>query len=307
MRFARPISNSGKTAPGTFDILFKTPMRGDLRLALHVEFSGRNEITPVVSRTTDDAMIQAWQLRTVEPLAGQELRIDGLQATMTDALVRIEFADGSAWIQRLTPAAPQAIVPSAEDGWSVAKTYLTLGVEHILFGIDHLLFVLALMLIAPNMRELIKAITAFTVAHSITLAAATLGLVNVPSAPVEALIALSIVIVALEIVRGREGRAGLAARAPWLVAFAFGLLHGFGFAGALGEVGLPPGHIPVALFFFNVGVEVGQLMFVAAVLGLTAVLLRFVRRHLPRWADLVLPYLIGSLAAFWFIERIAAF
>ena len=152
----------------------------------------------------------------------------------------------------------------------MAGTYLTLGIEHILTGIDHLLFVLALLLLTTGTWRLVKTVTAFTVAHSITLGLATLGIVHVPSRPVEAVIALSIVFVAAEIVQARRGRAGLAAQMPWIVAFIFGLLHGFGFAGALSEVGLPEGHIPVALLFFNLGVEAGQLLFVAAVLALVA-------------------------------------
>ena len=294
-------------APGTFDVLFKTPMRGDARLALNVSFSGRMQTaTPVISRMTDNAMVQTWRLSAIEPLAGQEVRIDGLASTMTDALVRIEFVDGGEWVGRLTPGRPQATIPARQGGWEVAATYLKLGVEHILLGIDHLLFVLALILIAPNTRQLILAITAFTVAHSITLAAATLGFVNVPPPPVEAAIALSIAFVAAEIIRAREGKAGIAARAPWVVAFAFGLLHGFGFAGALSEVGLPAGNIPVALLFFNVGVEIGQLLFVAVVLAL-AHLFQLARRPLPRWATLAPPYLIGSLAMFWVIQRVSMF
>jgi hydrogenase/urease accessory protein HupE len=296
-----------ETAPGSFDVLFKTPMRGDARLALDVSFSGRVKRTsPVTSRVRDSAMIQTWRLLAIEPLAGQEVGINGLASTMTDALVRVEFADGREWIERLTPGAPRATIPAGQSGWSVAAAYLQLGVEHILLGVDHLLFVLALILIAPNTRQLVMAITAFTVAHSVTLAAATLGLVNVPPPPVEAAIALSIAFVALEIVRGRKGEAGIAARAPWVVAFAFGLLHGFGFAGALSEVGLPSGHIPAALLFFNVGVEIGQLLFVAVVLSLAA-LFRLARNPLPRWATVAPAYLIGSLAMFWVIERVAAF
>ena len=149
----------------------------------------------------------------------------------------------------------------------MAGVYLKLGVEHILFGVDHLLFVLALLIITDGTMRLIKTVTAFTVAHSITLTAATLGFVHVPQPPVEATIALSIVFVAAEIVHQRGGREGITARAPWVVAFTFGLLHGFGFAGALSEIGLPQGDIPLALLFFNVGVEVGQLLFIAAVLG----------------------------------------
>jgi hydrogenase/urease accessory protein HupE len=296
-----------ETAPGLFDVLFKTPMRGDARLALDVSFSGPVErVTPVMSRVTDNAMVQTWRLGATEQLSGQEVRIDGLASTMTDALVRIEFADGSEWTERLTPREPRATIPAGQSGWSVAATYLKLGVEHILLGVDHLLFVLALMLIARNTRELIKAITAFTVAHSITLAAAALGFVHVPPKPVEAAIALSIAFVALEIIRAREGESGIAARAPWIVAFAFGLLHGFGFAGALSEIGLPAGHIPVALLFFNVGVEIGQLLFVGVVLALFALI--WVRsRSLPAWLKLVPPYAIGTIAMFWAIERVAAF
>lgn len=296
-----------ETAPGTFEVLFKTPMRGDARLALDVGFSGRVErVTPVVSRATDNAMVQTWRLAATDPLGGQDVRIEGLANTMTDALVRVQFADGSEWIERLTPGAPQVTIPAGQSGRAIAATYFKLGVEHILLGVDHLLFVFALILIAPNTRQLILAITAFTVAHSITLAAATLGFVNVPPPPVEAVIALSIAFVAAEIVRAREGKAGIAARAPWVVAFVFGLLHGFGFAGALSEVGLPTGHIPVALLFFNVGVEAGQLLFVAVVLGLAAIL-RPKQKLLPRWASLAPPYLIGSLAMFWVIQRVSMF
>ena len=296
-----------ETVPGQFDVLFKTPMRGDARLALDVSFSGRAErVTPVMSRVTDNAMVQTWRVAAIEPLAGQEVRIDGLASTMTDALVRVEFADGSEWTERLTPQAPRATIPAGQSGWSVSATYLKLGVEHILLGIDHLLFVLALMLIAPNTRELIKAITAFTLAHSITLAAATLGFVHVPPKPVEAAIALSIAFVALEIIRAWQGESGIAARAPWIVAFAFGLLHGFGFAGALSEIGLPAGYIPMALLFFNVGVEIGQLLFVAGVLSLFAIV-RLTGRPMPHWAPLVPPYLIGSVAMFWVIERVSVF
>jgi hydrogenase/urease accessory protein HupE len=294
-------------APDTFDVLFKTPMLGDARLALNVSFSGRVQIvTPVISRITDNAMVQTWRLAAIEPLAGQEVRIDGLASTMTDTLVRVEFTDGSEWIERLTPGAPRATIPASQSAWAVAVTYLKLGVEHILLGVDHLLFVLALILIARNSRDLIKAITAFTVAHSITLAAAALGFVHVPPKPVEAAIALSIAFVALEIIRARDGESGIAAKAPWLVAFAFGLFHGFGFAGALSEIGLPTGNIPVALLFFNVGVEVGQLLFVAVVLSLAA-LLRLGRRPLPHWSGLVPPYLIGSVAMFWVIQRVSVF
>jgi hydrogenase/urease accessory protein HupE len=292
---------------GDFSVLLKTPMQGDARLALTAVFSGKVEnITPIISRPTGDAMIQTWYLRAIEPLAGQKLLIGGLSNTMTDALVRIEFADGGTWVERLTPGSPEAMIPRTPSRWITAATYLKLGVEHILLGFDHLLFVLALLIITEGTWRLIKTITAFTVAHSITLALASLGFVHVPPPPVEAAIALSIAFVAVEIVHVRQGRRSLAAHTPWLVAFVFGLLHGFGFAGALSQIGLPAGQIPVALLFFNIGVEVGQLVFVGAVLAVVA-LIGSRRLSLPAWVKLVPPYAIGTIAMFWVIERVAAF
>jgi hydrogenase/urease accessory protein HupE len=296
-----------ETAPGVFDVLWKTPMRGELRLALDPEFSGRTSLaSPPSARATRDAVVRTWTLSADEPLRGQSVAIRGLEATLTDALVRIEFADGATWVERLTPQQPAATIPAATTGLAIAGEYFGLGVEHILLGIDHLLFVLALVVLVRNRWQLVSAITAFTVAHSITLALATLGFVRVPQAPVEAVIALSVAFVAAEIVRSRRGHGGFAARAPWTVAFAFGLLHGFGFAGALAEVGLPAANIPVALLFFNLGVEAGQLLFIGAVLA-AAALARRIRFATPRWAGLVPPYAIGSVAMFWVAQRIAAF
>lgn len=292
-------------APGEFSVLLKTPMKGDARLALGATVSGTVMETPVLSRPTGDAMVQTWRLRAIDSLDGQTVSLDGLQGTMTDALVRVSFANGENWTERLTPQRPMATIPAHPSSLDTAWTYLQLGVEHILLGFDHLLFVLALLILTQGTWRLFKTITAFTVAHSITLALATLGLVTVAGPPVEAIIALSIAFVAVEIVRARQGRASLASRAPWLVAFTFGLLHGLGFAGALSEIGLPTGQIPLALLFFNLGVEAGQLIFVAAVLGLV-VLIRKVRR-LPAWSSLVPPYAIGTIAMFWVFERIASF
>jgi hydrogenase/urease accessory protein HupE len=292
-----------ETARGEFSVLWKTPMLGDARLALEPEFSGEaSPLSPKVTRQAGGAAIQTWAVRT-PGLRGQSLRIEGLEGTMTDALVRIEFADGTAWTQRLTPRQPAAVIPAKDAPLAVSGTYLKLGVEHILTGIDHLLFVLGLLILAGRSWRLLATVSAFTVAHSITLALAALGVVNVPQRPVEAAIALSIAFVAVEILRSREGRPGIAARSPWIVAFAFGLLHGFGFAGALSEVGLPAAHIPLALLFFNLGVEVGQLLFVAAVLCF-AWLLRRVR---ARWLDLIPPYAIGTVAMFWVFQRVASF
>ena len=292
---------------GEFAVLWKTPMRGDLRLSISPVFSGQTQmLTPITTRQAGGAAVQRWRIEALEPLRGRMLRIDGLEATMTDALVRAEFADGTSWTRRFTPQQPAALIPERPSAWSVAVEYSKLGVEHILLGIDHLLFVLALLLITRGTWRLVKTITAFTLAHSVTLALAALGFVHVPSAPVEAVIALSIVFVAAEALRAKQGRPGLAARIPWLVAFRFGLLHGFGFAGALAEIGLPQQHIPLALLFFNIGVEIGQLLFVAAVLSL-AVAIRRMPLRVPDGADRVLPYAIGSVAMFWVFQRVAAF
>jgi hydrogenase/urease accessory protein HupE len=235
---------------------------------------------------------------------GQALSIAGLTATVTDVLVRYERRDGTTQVARLTPDSPELELTAADSRSEVALTYSILGIEHILGGIDHLCFVLAMLMIVDGGRRLVATITAFTAAHSITLVAATLGFVSVPQRPVEAVIALSIVFVAMEIVHWRNGRPGLTRRAPWVVAFAFGLLHGFGFAGALSDVGLPAHAVPTALLFFNVGVEIGQLLFVGALL-----LLWLALRGLtwPRWAWRVPVYVIGATAAFWTIERISGF
>jgi len=305
-----------ETLPGEYSVLWKTPMVGDARLALEPEFSGTVEHTsPVVTHRPPGAAVQTWTVRA-GALRGQTLRIRALEGTMTDALVRIQFADGTSWTQRLTPSIPAAAVPLRESPLTVAGVYFKLGVEHILLGIDHLLFVFALLIIARGTWQLVKTITAFTVAHSITLGLATLGTVHVPQKPTEALIALSIAFLATEIVRGRSGRQGMAWRAPWIVAFAFGLLHGFGFAGALAEAGLPEAHVPVALLFFNVGVEAGQLVFVAVVLAGLTLLRRIVvappgtgtsAAGLPQWMALAPAYVIGTSATFWIFERVAAF
>jgi len=225
-------------------------------------------------------------------------------------LVRVELLDGRSWTSIARPSQPWMEIAAAPSGWQVAGSYLVLGVEHILGGVDHLLFVLALVLLVRGWKRLVGTITAFTVAHSITLAAATLGFVSVPGPPVEACIALSIAFVASEIVRARQGNPGMAEHWPWLVAFTFGLLHGFGFAGALREVGLPQTAIPLALAFFNIGVELGQLAFIACVLAVIVLGRKLARRmRIPRppWAWRVPPYAIGGLAAFWVIQRLAAF
>jgi len=251
-----------------------------------------------------------WTATCAGGLEGGTLQIAGLERTSTDVLIRFDFADGVTGTHRLTPTDTSFVVPEQPDRLEVVRTYCSFGVEHILGGIDHLLFVLALLLLVKGWRRIVATVTAFTLAHSITLAGATLGWVHMPGPPVEAAIALSIAFVAAEILHSRQGRPGLTERYPWIVAFSFGLLHGFGFAGALAEVGLPQNEIPVALLFFNVGVEAGQLLFVAAVFA-AFWLIRRLTQHITvpqvTWASALPAYAIGSLAVFWVLERTAGF
>lgn len=290
-----------------YDVLWKVPARGDLRLSLHAELPENCvSLTPVSSVVEGGASVERWSARCSGGLTGRTIAIGGLSSTFTDVLVRIERADGSSQVARLSPTEPSFVVAAAPSMLEQAAAYLGLGVEHILLGVDHLLFVLALLILVEGRRRLVWTITAFTAAHSLTLAAATLGFVHVPPPPVEAVISLSIVFVACEIVHGRQGRPGVTERRPWLVAFAFGLLHGLGFAGALTRIGLPSDAVPVALLFFNVGVEAGQLLFVGACLLLAAAASR-ARLRTPSWGWRAAAYAIGSVAAFWTIERVARF
>jgi hydrogenase/urease accessory protein HupE len=306
-----------QTDPSTYRLLFKIPARGeDLRLSIYVNLpEGTKDLGAPRISFGDGAYVERRTIRRDGGLTGHAVSIEGLSATSTDVLVRIETLAGAIQTERLSPTKTAFVVQAAPGVAEVAATYLRLGVEHILFGFDHLLFVLALVILVRDWRRVVITVTAFTIAHSFTLAAATLGFVNVPGPPVEAIIALSIMLVAAEILHARRGKPSLTARLPWLVAFSFGLLHGLGFAGALAEVGLPQHAIPVALLFFNVGVEIGQLVFVAAVLSLiwlihhvASQLLEsaFVRRAFDR-LDVTIAYGIGGVAAYWLIERTTAF
>ncbi len=290
-----------------YEVMWKVPAQGDMRLAVQVRFPvGTIQVTPPQGLFVGTAFIERWQITRAGGFIGEPISIDGIDAGVTDVIVRVERQDGTSQMERLLPQNPQFIIEAATSTGEVAWSYLVLGIEHILGGIDHLLFVLALLLIVRGGKRIFITITAFTAAHSITLVAATLGWVRVPGPPVEAMIALSIVFVASEVVHGLRGKPGLTARAPWVVAFSFGLLHGFGFAGALAEVGLPQTTIPVALLMFNVGVEVGQLLFVAAVLALRAIVVRLPMPR-PDWTAYLAPYVIGSLAMCWVLERVGAF
>jgi hydrogenase/urease accessory protein HupE len=279
-------------------------MRLPVVLALPDDVRNINE--PVV-REFSDSLVER---RVVEAesgtLAGKRIEFVGLQATITDVLVRVQTLDGVYSTTLVKPSQPWIGISVSKGPLAVAGAYLVHGIKHILFGVDHLLFVLALVLIVRSYRVLLLTITSFTIAHSITLALATLGFVHVPGPPVEAAIALSILLVAVEIVRRERGQSGMTAKWPWVVAFSFGLLHGFGFAGALTAIGLPQSDIPLALFTFNVGVEVGQLIFISVVIGAISIA-KFIKvpTVVRIYAKPIATYLIGIIATFWFFERLA--
>ena len=299
-----------ETAPGQYSVLWRTPVLAGMRLPIVLQMpEGVKNLREPSVQDLPDSLVER---RSVDAgprgLAGKRIEFPGLQLTITDVLVRVQLGDGEHTTTLVHPSQPWIEIASKAGPLAIAGAFLMHGIEHILFGYDHLLFVFALVLIVRSTRVLVWTITSFTLAHSITLALATLGVVHVPGPPVEATIALSILLLACEITRIRRGQPSLTQRWPWVVAFTFGLLHGFGFASALSEIGLPRGDIPLALFTFNAGVEIGQLMFIAVVLSAIA----FVRRlPLPapvtRHAYPTAALLIGSLAAFWLVERVVAF
>lgn len=254
-----------------------------------------------------------WRIQCKNGLSGTLLKMSGLENTKTDALVRCELAPDLTATWRLIPAAPSFVVPQRPGAEQVFLSYFGLGVEHILLGWDHLLFVFALFILISNRRRLVATITAFTLAHSVTLGLVALEFLHVPGAPVEAIIALSIIFLAAEIVYQTRGRRHLTGRAPWLIAFGFGLVHGLGFGGALKDIGLPDHEVASALLAFNIGVEAGQLAFVAFLAGVARAARTFsvevlVNSSTGKQKGLVLlAYGIGGPSAFWFLERIAAF
>ena len=293
---------------GWFDVVWKVPTRGGKVLAITpILPDSLTPVGPPSARVVPGAKIERVVYRgKAGSLTGETISIDGLSALQIDVLLQIALADGTAHSAILRPTSPTYLVPKKSSNFEVAQSYWMMGVEHILGGADHLLFVLALILIIPNYWNLLKAITAFTVAHSITLALATLGYVHMPAAPTEAVIALSILFLSVEIVRSHEGKMGLTERAPWIIAFLFGLFHGLGFAGALSDVGLPQHAIPLALLMFNIGVECGQILFVLFVLAVVAAM-RQLQIVWPAGSWRVFPYAIGSLAAFWTFQRVGSF
>lgn len=261
-----------------------------------------NECRPTSDVETvddDDASISRWTMVCEGgTVAGLSVGVSGLEST--DALLRVELASGLVDRRVLSAAHPAATIAEAPGAWRVLQDYVRLGTDHIAGGLDHLLFVFGLLLLAPTFRSLLATITAFTAGHSLTLAAAALGAVSVAQAPVEVVIAATIYLLAVEL--ARPPGPTLLRRRPWAMAFSFGLLHGLGFAGALRQAGLPQGDVPLALLSFNVGIEIGQIAFVVAMLALGAAARGFLER-LPLWLNRVPVYAMGTASAYWILAR----
>jgi len=295
-----------ETAPGTYSVLWRTPVLSGAQLPIALKFPDnvRDTKEPITQRLSDSLLERRVISTGEESLAGERIDFVGLQATITDVLVRTQSLDGTRTTTIVRPSKAWLLLPASQSAWSIILTYSGHGVEHILFGVDHLLFVLGLLLIVRNRWMLLKTITAFTVAHSITLAIATLGYAEVPALPLNAAIALSILFLGPEIVRYWRGGTSFTIRHPWVVAFAFGLIHGFGFATALTSAGLPRQDLPLALLSFNVGVEAGQVVFVLLILLIERSFRQLLIRW-PRWVEVLPGYAVGSLGAFWTIQRTA--
>lgn len=296
-----------EVTPNEFTVLWKVPARGEMRLGLDARLPANCITTAEPAKSIESgAYLERWTTNCSGGIKGRTISIDGLSATLTDVLVHLTYIDGATEIARLKPDLPSFTVAGQQTFLEVATTYFVLGVEHILSGFDHLLFVLALMLLIHDLKQLVKTITAFTVAHSLTLAGAAFGYVSLPQPPVEAVIALSIAFVASEILKSDPKEPRFSERYAWVVAFAFGLLHGFGFAGALKEIGLPHSDVPMALLTFNLGVEAGQLIFVAAMLAIYTAA-KTLLGAIPRLSRAAAAYAIGITATFWLISRLWAF
>ena len=291
-----------------YSVLLKLASKDDQKLSIDMLMPKECSLTLAkTSHLVNNTYLDRWQMKCNEDLADKTLIIEGLKSTGTDLLLRLDLLSGASHTKLLSPAKSSYRVPKDASSWQIVQTYTWLGITHILLGFDHLLFVFALLLIVKNMRRLLWTVTAFTLAHSLTMAIATLGIVHLPQAPVEAIIALSILFLAMEIIHEQQGKVGLTSRYPWIIAFIFGLLHGFGFAGALAEIGLPQQAITLALIFFNIGVELGQLMFVATIVFIVLMLQRLTYPALLNKLQTTVVYMIGGVSAFWLIERTLSF
>ena len=294
-----------ESAPGTWAMVWKAPILGGLAVRARPQLPAFCKLDWQPPRLVGGSLVETGTAHCTSPLAGATIGLAGMEHGFTDALLRVAARGQPVEAARLTPARPFTTLSTAPDRADVLRTYLALGVTHILTGYDHLLFVLSLVLLIRRGWAVAKTVTAFTLAHSLTLAATTLGLFVVARRPVEICIALSIVFLAVEIVKENPGKPRLTARVPWAVAFAFGLLHGLGFAAALAEIGLPQGEVVPALFAFNVGVEAGQLVIVAAGFAALWLIARFMAARASALRR-VTAYSIGVIAAFWMIQRAVA-
>jgi hydrogenase/urease accessory protein HupE len=289
---------------GSYSMLWKQPSGGEIEIRIAPVFpEGCRLATRDRQQVTPGALISRGTLVCKDGLAGKSIAIAGLETTITDVLVRVHHADGRLESHVLRPASTSVTLGGVTSKGQLAWNYFGLGIEHILLGVDHLLFVLGLLLIVADRWTLVRTITAFTVAHSITLGVATLGYVSAPTLPLNVAIALSILFLGPEMVRAWRGETSFTIENPWVVAFAFGLLHGFGFASGLSTTGLPQSEIPFALLMFNLGVEAGQLAFVLLVLLLERSF-RVLQIHWPRFAQLLPAYTVGGLGAYWTLQRV---
>ncbi|MGJ7508660.1 HupE/UreJ family protein [Variovorax sp. GT1P44] len=293
-----------ETAQGRYDVLWRTPLTAGARLPVELQFPDDvRTIAAPSERTFPDSVVERRIIEVPSGLGGRRVEVVGLQGTITDVLARVQTADGASSTSLIRPSMPWLEVAVSRGRGATAITFLKQGIEHIVLGVDHLLFVFGLLLLVRSPWMLFKTITAFTVAHSITLALATLGGVNVPALPLNASIALSILFLGPEVIKARRGESTFTIRHPWVVAFMFGLLHGLGFASGLVHVGLPARDIPLALLMFNIGVEIGQLAFVGLML-LTVRAFKALDIVWPPWARLAPAYVVGSLGAFWTVQRV---
>ena len=293
-----------ESSPDTYRMLWKKPAGGETEIQLAPMIPDSCTMsTSDRQLPTPGAFVMRGLLRCEGGIQGKKFAITGLESTSTDVIARIEMLDGRKWTTIIHPSQPWVRVAARQTRLAVIGSFIVEGIRHILFGADHMLFVLGLLLIVKNRWMLLKTITAFTVAHSITLAIATLGYANAPMLLLNAGIALSILFLGPEIVRSWRGESSFTIQHPWVVAFAFGLLHGFGFASALTSAGLPRAELPLALLSFNVGVEIGQVSFVALVLLLERSF-RVLEIRWPRFAEALPGYAVGSLGAFWTIQRV---
>jgi len=293
-----------ETAPHQFSLLWRTPVTERIRLpvALQLPADAKDLKEPSIAQLSDSRIERRWIDTAPSGLANKQISFAGLESTFTDVLVRVQMLDGRSWTTIVRPSQPWVTISAAPSWPELAGTYIVEGIRHILFGIDHLLFVLGLLLIVKDWWTLLKTVTAFTVAHSITLAIATLGYASAPAVPLNAAIALSILFLGPEIVRVWRGQTSFTIRHPWVIAFAFGLIHGFGFASALTSEGLPHSDLPLALLSFNIGVELGQVAFIVLIMLLERSF-RQLEIRWPRWAELLPGYTVGTLGAFWTIQR----